>query len=1341
MNHFLKTTDMSRSRKWLEAVRWLAVIALLGSALPGGEVRAQQQQQGLCAEIKMVINQRLTLERTGFLATLTITDNDPTDPITDFGANLTFENSLLSTNGTVNDSSGKFFVQPPTLQGISDVAGTGIISPGQTATISWFIIPATNAGGMTPNGIVYQVGAALSGKIRGNAIPAATLQVFPASITVQPDALLRITYFTPRDVTGDNPFTPQVESPIPFTFGVLVQNVGYGLAHNMIIASQQPKITENKLNLLIVAQLLGSRINDSPLSAANLTVNLGDLQPGQATKGAWDMITSLSGTFLEVSANYTHSSALGGAETSLIQSVSAYLFLHEVLNDQAGRDNVKDFLADTSGAVDAIGNLIPDSIYESQGNILPVNLLTNVAVVGGGASCQVNVAANFQGWGYIRVPDPGQAKLPIGSVVRSDGKVLNPNNYWSNVHFEPINNLEHDYLNILDLVDIGNYSYSVTYTNIPGDVTPPVTTLSFAGSVSHTNGAYYVTPETQIYFLAADASPVSIFYSLNGGPTLPAYPFSLTTPGSYQITYFAIDTASNQETNHTATIVVPGSHTLGFAQSAIPGAPLFVSGGAASVRPTVTPISFTALPDPTPVNARIEVFQGAVGWAVLSQVPSSPTAATTASLAVGGVNVDFYQYRLNGGAWSAEATVGTPLALSGLAPGTNVLAVLGRSQFGAYPNPTNAVTVGWFVDPAAPPTVITGTPATPSRLDSAQLAISGSGVTSYSWTTNLSFFRAPAPVATPLILSNLPNGSLVVDILGTAGGVTQATNHPTTVAWTVNPLYGFDQGNLPLVRSAAFTNVGTQPVTFGWDGRNGAGVIQPPGVYTVRITLTDALGYTNFVVGLAQISSLAGTNVLLADVSRGPLNPHARGRWAVWQDQSSGHNEIYARDVTVTNGAIIKVSNSTFSQQNPRTDGRYVVWQGRQANASWDVYIADLEGTNGPVAVTSTPTQDETAPALDWPWVVYQSRPAGNPTAPWQLFARNVLDDRHFFISPSVADQVTADVQARRVVWQDFRDVGPGEIYLADLETAAVRRISTNLFGQYHPVIQGNWIVWQDNRNTQNDLYGFDLLRNREVRLTSTPEDETQPFIDGDWVVCLENSLGANSPNARLVHLPSLLAVPVTRTSAMKTAPVLANGLALWQEGSGGANSITGIVLPALQGVFQNRNLVAITPAMVSYVQNAFGLLTSWASNGVTEITVYTALSPTVASQTAKLVNGTPTGANFSLTAGGFLWVQFGGRQVLDLGADPGAPVNLVAGDNVVSYTRFPNGYDAYQLLRQLGLGNAPVVRMLDAGNGRWRVAEAPGGVLAGDNFPIPNVAVLLINLANPVNQFLPQTQ
>jgi beta propeller repeat protein len=1318
--------------------RFRTVFLMILVLVLSGVGRAQEQQQGLCAQIKISISQDLTLERIGFLATLQITDNDPSDPITGFAANLTFENPLFSTNGVVNDSSGMFFVQPPTLQNVTAVDGTGIIAPGATATVSWFIIPTVNAGGTTPLGVLYNVGAALGGSIHGVAIPATTLEVIPAPITVQPDAQLQITYFTPRDTIGIDPFTGQGSS-IPFDFGVLVQNVGYGPAKSVVVQSQQPKIVQNSGNLLIVAQLLGSSVNDAAMSNANLTVNVGDLNPGQTAKGVWDMITTLSGTFVSVSATYQHSTALGGQETSLIQSINSYLYLHEVLDDQPGRDNIRDFLADTSGTLDSIDNLIPDSLYESQGSVFPVNFLTNAIVVGSSSPFQVNLSANISGWGYVRVNDPGQAVFPIASVVRSDGKVLNTNNFWTSIHYDPITNFKYTYLNIFDLVNPGNYTYNVTYAAPAVSTSPPQTTMLFDGPSTFTNGIYYITPLTQMYFVSQDSVPVTIYDSITNQPFSIAFPFTLSNPGSYAVSFYGKDADGNQESNHNVILDVLGSGSLGFAGASVPSQPIYSPGSAVSVRPGTVPINFQASPDPSAVNARIDIFQGVVGWVTVSNVPCSPTANSSASLNVGGQKVDYYIWQLNNGAWSAEQPVSAPIALSGLPSGNNSVSILGRSQYGSYLNVTNALTVNWVVNSSAPVTTITGTPTTPSLGNGADLTIGGAGVTAYDWTLNNNFYRSPTVVSTPLVFSNLIAGPQVVDVLGQVGGVLQPTNNPTSVAWNINPLYGYDMSSLTDVLSVNFTNIGGGAVSYNWNGKSSAGVIEPAGWYTVRITVSDALGNTNFFFGLAQIGTLSGNTNILANSGRNPMNPFARGRWAVWQDQSDGNFEIYARDVTVTTNPILQVTHTTLAQENPRTDGRYIVWQGQQVNGSWDVFMDDLSSTNGPRALTSTPTTDEVNPAIDWPWVVYQSRATGSSAA-WQLMATNLYSGQSFPVSPSSQDELNPDVQAARVVWQDLRNPGAGEIYLGNLQSAQITRLTDNLYGKYHPAIYNNWVVWSDARNIELNLYGYDLLRNQEVRITSAPEDESQPYLDGQWILCMEDSLGPQTGNGHLIQLPSLLSVPLTRTPTLKTFPALADGSAVWQETISNQSQIISATLPSLQAVYPNHNVVAMTPAMISYAQNAFGLLSLWSSNGVQSITEYSSLVPQVTTETAFWTNGMAGGQNFSLVAGGFLWIQFNTNQVLDLGVNNGSSLNLAAGEDVFSYTGFPDAYNAFTLLQQLGVNNVVSIRMLDSASGRWRVALVQNGVSAGDNFPIPNSAVLMVDMANAVNQFYPQS-
>src|SRR5205814_10042137 len=122
--------------------------------------------------------------------------------------------------------------------------------------------------------------------------------------------------------------------------------------------------------------------------------------------------------------------------------------------------------------------------------------------VGPGGSFYVDLDAVVASWGYMRLPDPGQARLRIASVVRQDGKILNTNNFWTNFRYTQVANIRQNFLNILDLVNLGSYRYTVTYEAGALDLIPPATTLHFVGSATPIGDRSYITPDTTIYFVS-----------------------------------------------------------------------------------------------------------------------------------------------------------------------------------------------------------------------------------------------------------------------------------------------------------------------------------------------------------------------------------------------------------------------------------------------------------------------------------------------------------------------------------------------------------------------------------------------------------------------------------------------------------------------------------------------------------------------------------------------------------------------------------------------------------------------------------------------------------------------
>jgi hypothetical protein len=1311
--------------------RLIRVIAL-AILLPAAAF-AQQQFQGVCSRVKIEILQELSLERIGFLATLEVTNNDGVDSITDFSAQLTFTDPSDPDGDSENNASDWFFVRVPEMENINSVNGQGIIAPTQKAVVRWFIIPKPGAGGQDPAGKRYRVGCSLSAKYQGEYFPDDVLFAVPDMITVQPQPLLDITYFQPRDVQGDDPFTETVEAPIPFILGVLVRNVGYGQAKSVMIRSEQPRIVENKQSLLMVPRLLGVRVMDSPLDRTSLTVNIGDLEPGTSRKAAWDMITSLSGEFVEFKATYTHAPEFGGEETSLITNLVAHFIAKEVLNDQAGRDEVLDFLADT----DRDEDMIPDALYESEGQILPVNYLefAEIGLSPGPGQALVEVDSDRTDWCYMRLNDPQQAKLPIESVVRDDGKVINKNNYWTNVRYRKTDNAKLTYLNIFDLCNLGTNTYTVTYGGVPLDTTPPVTTIEFAGVEVGAGTNHYITDDTQIFFLSTDDSPVSIEYSITNAPFQPAYPFWIREAGEYTVQFFATDSQGNVEDTNTVRIVVNGELPE-LQQFAKDEESVLLTGDALSIRPGSTRISFSASDSALMADAQVDIFRGIVPWTTVSNAPSSPTALNSATLYVGGEYVDYYKYRVDGGTWSAQQLVSQPITLSGLTDGVHTVKILGRPRFGNYPSDSSALSVTWEVDSATNPVQIFGVPASPTRQDSAQLTVGGAGVTDYRWRIDADYFHAIDSVAVPFAVEKLVPGLHAVDVRGQIGGVLEETNEFHTATWTVDPLYGHGYAESEKVRSANFSNVGTALTEWIWDGKNDSGSDVLPGWYTVRLTLVNELSQTNFATMLVEVEDLFAEGEVIAAADRGPDTPYARGRWMVWQDQSDGSPEIYARDMLSTNGTPRQLSSSSFTQKNPKTDGHFAVWQGRRSDGSWDIYMADLDNTGTAVRVTSTLGTDEINPDIDWPWLVYQSKSTSSPSSPWQLYAINLAEGGGAVaLLPGPSDQLNPDVDAGRVVWADWRDSGPGEIYFMDIEKDEWFRVTDNIYGQYNPALMNQWMVWQDNRHSQVELYGYDLLRQREIRVTNTPENEAFPFLDGSWVCCQEDSLGTGKFNLRLIQLSNLATIPLTRSEGAKSRQSVNGRILTWLE----SGQVKSALLPALHAVFRNMNAVPVTQSVVDQATDAFTLLERWNSAvGVTEISRFTSVVPALVQETASW-NGSASGDNFPLEEGDFLWVRFGDAYVADIGASALETIDLEVGVNVVSLTDFPQPCTAHRLMRELGLDKVRALRMLDSSTGRWFATEVRQGQLLGYDFAIPASAVLLVDMQEAVNDWRPE--
>ena len=180
-----------------------------------------------------------------------------------------------------------------------------------------------------------------------------------------------------HDVYGDDPLTPQVEPSIPFPFGLIMRNTGYGAASNVTIQSAQPQIVDNAKGLLVNFTLLSTQVN-AQFAQPTLTANLGDIGPGQRAEAVWMMESPLAGTFTDYSATFTHVNPLGATQLSLINSINVHELTHAVRVLWPADDNIPDFLVvDHPNTAD-----LPDTLYCSDGRVEAVNLATNILTDG-----------------------------------------------------------------------------------------------------------------------------------------------------------------------------------------------------------------------------------------------------------------------------------------------------------------------------------------------------------------------------------------------------------------------------------------------------------------------------------------------------------------------------------------------------------------------------------------------------------------------------------------------------------------------------------------------------------------------------------------------------------------------------------------------------------------------------------------------------------------------------------------------------------------------------------------------------------------------------------------------
>ncbi|MFZ4595517.1 MAG: CARDB domain-containing protein, partial [Verrucomicrobiaceae bacterium] len=171
---------------------------------------SQPATGGVCARVKLRLEQDAVITRDAFRATLELNNSGAT-PL----SNVRVDVAIRPKSGGA--ANALFSVRLESASVMSAVDGTGSLAANATGTARWLIIPSVDAAPTGPT--EYLVGGTLSYRVDGLDV---SLPLYEAPITVMPCPRLTLKYFHQRDVFSDDPFTLPIEPAIPYSLAVMI---------------------------------------------------------------------------------------------------------------------------------------------------------------------------------------------------------------------------------------------------------------------------------------------------------------------------------------------------------------------------------------------------------------------------------------------------------------------------------------------------------------------------------------------------------------------------------------------------------------------------------------------------------------------------------------------------------------------------------------------------------------------------------------------------------------------------------------------------------------------------------------------------------------------------------------------------------------------------------------------------------------------------------------------------------------------------------------------------------------------------------------------------------------
>lgn len=249
--------------------------------------------------------------------------------------------------------------------------------------------------------------------------------------------------------------------------------------------------------------------------------------------------------------------------------------------------------------------------------------------------------------------------------------------------------------------------------------------------------------------------------------------------------------------------------------------------------------------------------------------------------------------------------------------------------------------------------------------------------------------------------------------------------------------------------------------------------------------LSDVFGgkivYTDYSAGDVVLFDVeSGVTLNLTGSSTGQaVEPAIGSQLVAWQDNRDGNWEIYARDLAT--GVERRVSSSPTPDMAPATSGGIVVWERCSSPTSCSIAAWDWETQT--TRLLTDKVGDERRPDISGDWVVYEALREGERDV--YAFQLSTGIERRLELPGA---QRNPNISGDYVAFEDLNG-GTSDIMLWILSTDTVFQVTADVSEQFLNDIDGNRIVYTDDRNGQLDIYMFEF----ELLDASPP-----PLVDCD---------------------------------------------------------------------------------------------------------------------------------------------------------------------------------------------------------------------------------------------------